>query len=119
MIKKHSTDYYDWINEVGPEILKNLNEILAAKGIDPLRDLSGGMFKDGKWVGIMDGSDYRNYWHAYTAMWGDDLRNDSYQTMYFPHPDDDEDWDFYIKKLRQESAAVAAVFTLILIGPMI
>ena len=66
---------YDWIEDVGPEILKNLNELLAAKGVEPLEDLHGGLFLDNKWVGVSDSSDYRNYWHAYIELWGEKLHS--------------------------------------------
>ena len=55
-------DYYDWFEDLEPIVLANLNEILVGKGIEPVRDLHGGAFKDGKWVGILESKDYRNYW---------------------------------------------------------
>lgn len=92
---------YDWIEDVGPEILKNLNELLVAKGIEPLTELDGGTFKDGKWVGVLESNDYRNYWHAYLELWGDRLHNDSYQSMWFIAHDDEEGMDYYKKRLRE------------------
>ena len=92
---------YDWMEDVGPELLKNLNELLVAKGIGPLKQLHGGKFKDGRWVGIMDSNDYRNYWHAYIELWGERLHNDSYQSMYFHEHDNDEEWDYCKERLRE------------------
>ena len=100
-MKSQAVEYYDWMEDVGPVLLTNLNEILVAKGVEPVRELHGGTFKDGKWVGVMESQDYRNYWHAYIECWGDKLHNDSYQSVYFPHPDDDEHWQFYINDLRK------------------
>ena len=51
-MEKHTVDYYEWMDDVGPAILANLNELLVAKGIEPLRELHGGTFKDGKWVDV-------------------------------------------------------------------
>ena len=48
-MEKHTVEYYDWINDVGPKILAKLNDLLVAKGIETLRELHGGTFKDGKW----------------------------------------------------------------------
>lgn len=100
-MKKSSIEYYDWIDDVGPELLKNLNEILVAKGVEPLRDLHGGAFKDNTWVDILESEDYRNYWHAYIHVWGERLNNDSYQVVYFPEDDDDKNWEYYTKALRE------------------
>ena len=47
---------------------------------------------DGKWVGVSESRDYRNYWHAYVEMWGERLHNDSYQNVWFNDADDDEEW---------------------------
>lgn len=91
---------YDWIEDVGPEILKNLNELLVAKGIEPVHDLHGGSFKDNKWVDISDSRDYRNYWHAYLEAWGENLRNDSYQSTFFPEHDNDKEWESWKEYLR-------------------
>lgn len=99
-MEKRTVDYYDWIKEVGPAILAKLNGLLAAKGIDPLDQLHGGNFKDGKWVGSLESRDYRNYWHAYVELWGEDLRNDNFQFAYFPDPDDDEEWEGCAAELR-------------------
>jgi hypothetical protein len=82
-------EYFDWMEDVGPAILQNLNELLVAKNIEPLVQLCGGSFKDGKWVGILDSKDYRNYWHVYLELFGEGLRNDQYQVEYFPEVEDD------------------------------
>ena len=102
-MKTKQVNTYDWIEDVGPEILKNLNELLAAKGIEPLEDLHGGSFLDNKWVGISESEDYRNYWHAYIELWGEKLHNDSYQTAWFPEVDEDDGWDYYKETLRKWS----------------
>jgi hypothetical protein len=101
-VKSKTIKTYDWIEDVGPELLKNLNELLDAKGIEPLSDLHGGSFKDGKWVGydVPDTNDYRNYWHAYLEAWGERMYNDSYQLVRFSDPDDDQEWEWYIDHLR-------------------
>lgn len=93
--------YYDWFEDLQPVILANLNEILASKGIDPLRDLHGGSFKDGKWVGVLDSKDYRNYWHVYLELWGERVRNDSYDEVYYPWCDDDEEWDYCYERAEK------------------
>jgi len=90
-----TTQYYDW-NDIEPEILKNLNELLVADGIDPIPDLHGGTFKDGKWVGILESNDYRNYWHVYLELWGERLYNDQYQVVYFDHPDNEWSYSYEI-----------------------
>jgi hypothetical protein len=101
-MKTTTVEVYDWMNDVGPELLNNLNELLEAKGIEILHDLHGGLFKDGKWVGYgEDTNDYRNYWHAYLELWGERLYNDSYQSMYFPEHDSDEEWDYCKERLRE------------------
>lgn len=102
-MRKNTLDYYDWIEDVQEVILANLNELLEAKSIEPLEDLHGGHFKDGKWVSVLESEDYRNYWHAYIKIWGNDLRNDSFQIVYFPDPIDDEDnlWEYCINRLRK------------------
>ena len=92
---------YDWMEDVGPELLKNLNELLVVKGIEPLPDLHGGAFKDGRWVGVLESKDYRNYWHAYLELWGERLHNDSYQSMWFNEVDNDEEWDYCKERLRE------------------
>ena len=94
MLKPEMIATYDWMDDIEPIILKNLNELLVAEGIEPLRDLHGGCFKDGKWVKPLDSDDYRNYWHVYVELFGEKLSNDNYQVVYFPHPDDDEGWDY-------------------------
>lgn len=93
-MKPRTVEYYNWFEDLQPVILSNLNEILVAKGINPVRDLHGGAFKDGKWVGVLDSKDYRNYWHFYIELWGERLHNDQYQVEYFPHPDNDDEWDY-------------------------
>jgi hypothetical protein len=100
-MKTQTVETYDWQEDVEPELLKNLNELLVAKGIDPLDDLHGGAFLDGKWVSVGQSKDYRNYWHAYVDMWGERLHNDSYQNVWFNDADDDEEWDYCIKHLRE------------------
>ena len=102
-MKSTTIETYDWMDDVRPVLLANLNELLVAKGIEPLRDLHGGRFKDGKWVGydVPDTKDYRNYWHAYLELWGEGLHNDGYQSMWFPAHYDDEDWDGYKELLRE------------------
>ena len=95
---------YNWIEDFGPAILKNLNELLVAEGTDPISQLHGGSFKDGKWVDVLKSDDYRNYWHVYLALFGDDLRNDSYQRVYFPHYNDAEQWG-YISDRAEESTS--------------
>jgi len=100
-MKTTTIEVYDWMNDVGPELLKNLNELLVTKGVEPTHDLHGGSFKDGKWVGVLDSKDYRNYWHAYLELWGEKLHNDSYQSMYFNDPEIDEEWDCYKEQLRE------------------
>lgn len=94
-----STEYYDWFEDLQPVILANLNEILVSKGIDPLQDLHGGNFKDGKWVGVLESDDYRNYWHVYLDLWGENVRNDSYDQVYYAC--DDEEWDYYYEQAEQ------------------
>jgi len=100
-MKTETIEVYDWMEDVDPELLKNLNELLVAKGIDPTHDLHGGSFKDGKWVGVLESNDYRNYWHAYLELWGERLHNDSYQSVYFPEHDSDEEWDYCKERLRK------------------
>ena len=89
-----TVEYFDWFEDLQPVILANLNEILVSKGIDPVRDLHGGSFKDGKWVSVSDSRDYRNYWHVYLELWGERVRNDSYDEVYFPWCDDNEEWAY-------------------------
>lgn len=85
--------YYDWFNDFEPEILKNLNELLMADGIEPVKSLHGGWFKDNKWVNV-GGGEYRNYWHVYLELWGDNVRNDSYDEVWFPNINDAAEWDY-------------------------
>ena len=107
-MKTESVKTYDWMTDVRPELLKNLNELLVAKGIEPLTELHGGRFKDGKWVGydVPDTNDYRNYWHAYLELWGERLFNDSYQSMWFNEADNDDEWDYCKERLREWAAKV-------------
>lgn len=116
-MRKHTVDYYDWIDDVGPVLLANLNELLEVKGVEPVRDLHGGTFKtltelhdgtfkNGKWVSSLESEDYRNYWHAYIHLWGEKLQNDSFQVVYFPNPDKDEEWEYCIKSLREWAVQV-------------
>ena len=97
-MKPNKVETYDWMEDFGPTVAQNLNELLIAEGIDPLpqkNTLHSGLFKDGKWVGFGENTnDYRNYWHAYLELWGDGLRNDNYQVVYFPHWNNDEEWDY-------------------------
>ena len=97
-IQTKTVETYDWMEDIEPILLENLNKILAQHGFEPARDLHGGAFKDGKWVGISDSKDYRNYWHVYIDLWGDKLHNDSYQKEYFPNVDDDEEWDYLYER---------------------
>jgi hypothetical protein len=60
--------------------------------------LYGGNFKDNKWVGPCESDDYRNYWHAYIELWGERVRNDSYDEVFYADSDDDEDWDWCYEK---------------------
>lgn len=104
-MKKHNTDYFDWQEDVEPVIVANLNELLVAKGVEPVRDLHGGSFKDGKWVGVGESDDYRNYWHAYIELWGEGLSNDNFQQEWFPDPSDDEGWQYLTDRLRKWAVA--------------
>ena len=103
-MKIKTVETYDWQEDVEPELLKNLNELLVAKGIDPMEQLHGGAFLDGKWVSISQSRDYRNYWHGYIELWGEKLHNDSYQNVWFNDADDDEEWDYCRDRLREWSA---------------
>ena len=94
MIQPKTVEYYDWFEDLEPIIVANLNEILISKGIEPLKELHGGSFKDGKWVSVSESEDYRNYWHAYLELWGERVRNDSYDMAYYAESDDDEDWEY-------------------------
>jgi len=94
MINARKNDYYDWAYDLKPEIIKNLNELLVAEGTEPLTDLHGGKFLNGKWVSCLDSKDYRNYWHVYLELFAEGLRNDQFLVTYFPHPDNDEEWDY-------------------------
>jgi hypothetical protein len=98
MIQSKTAEYYDWFEDLEPIIVANLNEILVNKGIDPVPDLHGGAFKDGKWVGVLESRDYRNYWHAYLELWGERIRNDSWDEAYYAESDDDEDWSYWYEK---------------------
>jgi hypothetical protein len=100
-MKSEQVTVYNWIEDFGPILLDNLNELLVAKGIEPMRDLHGGSFLDGKWVGVLESKDYRNYWHAYLELWGERLHNDNYQAMYFPEHDNDEEWEYCKEQLRE------------------
>jgi hypothetical protein len=89
-----TVEYYDWFEDLEPIVLENLNEILVSKGIEPVKNLHGGAFKDGKWVSVLESKDYRNYWHAYLDLWGERVRNDSYDEAYYNWCDDDEEWSY-------------------------
>jgi hypothetical protein len=104
-MKTKTVEAFDWQEDVEPELLKNLNELLVAKNVEPMDQLHGGAFLDGKWVSISETRDYRNYWHAYIELWGEKLHNDSYQTMWFPAHDDDEEWEYCRDRLREWSAS--------------
>ena len=99
-MKTKTVEYYNWFEDIQPEILKNLNALLAEQGIDPVRDLHGGYLADTKWVGVGEG-EYVNFWHAYLDVWGDEIRNDNYVITYYPQ-DDDEEWA-YCKEIIQKS----------------
>jgi len=105
-MKTTTIEVYDWMDDVQPVLLANLNELLAAKGIEPLTQLHGGNFKDNKWVSVLESDDYRNYWHAYLELWGEKLHNDSYQSMWFNEVDNDEEWDYCKEQLREWAAKV-------------
>ena len=107
MIKSRNVKVYDWMEHVQPVLLQYLNELLVQDGIEPLHDLHGGRFKDGKWVGydVPGTNDYRNYWHAYLEAWGEGLRNDDYQRVHFWHPDLDKEWDAIAEQLEQWSVS--------------
>lgn len=103
-MKTETIETYDWQEDVEPALLDNLNKLLVAKGIEPLDQLQGGRFKDGKWVEYdVESKDYRNYWHAYLELWGEHLRNDSYQETWFDEPDDDDGWENCKEILRNWS----------------
>lgn len=96
-----TVEYYDWFEDLQPIILANLNEILVSKGIDPLKDFHGGSFKDGKWIGPLESNDYRNYWHVYIDLWGEQVGNDSYDEVYYAESDDDEEWTRYYEQAKE------------------
>jgi len=83
-MKPRIFEYYDFYEDIEPELLKNLNALLAEEGTDPITDLSSGYFKDGHWVNPSDGGEYRNFWHVWLEFFGEDIRNDSYVCTYFP-----------------------------------
>jgi hypothetical protein len=105
MIKSRDVKVYDWQEHVRPVLLQYLNELLVQDGIEPVRDLHGGHFLNGKWNGPGGSRDYRDYWHAYLEIWGGDLRNDSYQRVHFWHPDYDEEWDYIAERLEEWSVS--------------
>ena len=87
---------YDWMEDFEPILLENLNELLEAEGAEPLEQLHGGYFKDGKWVESTEITrDYRNYWHLYGELFTENLQNDSYQRTYFASDKDDAEWANY------------------------
>lgn len=93
-MQTRTVEYYDWFKDFEPEVMQNLCDLLRAQGIDAPRDMHGGYFKDGKWVGIGEG-EYRNFWHCFLDCWGDDIRNDTYVTFYFPESDEDDEWQYH------------------------
>lgn len=100
-MKPRTTYYFDWFEDIEPEILKNLNEILVDKGIEPMNDhLYGGFLKDGKWVSVSEGGEYRNYWHIFVGLWGEEIRNDHFVNIYFP--DDEEGLEYCREKARKQ-----------------
>lgn len=100
-MEKKTIEYYNFHEDLQPEILKNLNELLVAEGIEPMRDLHGGTIKDGKWVSVLESRDYRNYWHVYIELWGERIRNDSFDEAYFPHVDNDEEWNYLYERAEK------------------
>lgn len=101
MLTPKTVECYDWFEDLEPIVLANLNEILVSKGIEPLNEFRGGTFLDNKWVDICDSEDYRNYWHLYLDLWGERVRNDSYDEAYYPWCDDDEEWAYYYEKAEK------------------
>ena len=99
-MKSTQTTTYDWQQDVEPILRANLNELLVAKGIEPLADLHGGQFYENKWQRVEGQTDYRNYWHAYIELWGERLHNDNYQAVWFPEHDNDEEWEYCKERLR-------------------
>lgn len=95
MLQPKTLEYYDWMDDIQDKLLTNLNEILVYEGIEPCKSLHGGTFLDGKWVGVQDPNDYRNFWHVYLELFGEGLSNDQFQVLYVHHPDDNEGWQEY------------------------
>lgn len=98
-MKPKTMSYYDWHGDFEPELIKNINELLAKQNIDPIKYLHGGYLKDGKWVDVGQG-EYRNFWHVYLDMFVENLRNDNYVVTYFPD-DSDEDWEYARKSVSK------------------
>lgn len=119
-MKPRMVKYYDWFEDIEPVILENLNDILVSKNIEPLEDLHGGWFLDGKWVGVGNSTDYRNYWHVFIELWGERIHNGTYVNIYFPETL--EDWDYARERAveyRNEWAAdlVEAVYKMVQDNP--
>jgi hypothetical protein len=85
-------EYYDWFEDIEPEIVKNLNLLLADRGIEPVTSPYGGYLNGTEWVGAGQG-EYVNFWHAYVDLWGEGIHNDSYVNTYYPVNDDTE-WNY-------------------------
>lgn len=81
MLSPKQVNYYDW-EDFHLSMLDHLNKLLVQSGIDPIEDLHGGLFKDGKWVDRNwdwdDGYEYRNYWHVFIEIYGKRVRNNAY-----------------------------------------
>ena len=106
-MKPKTLEYYNWSTDIEPEILKNLNQLLVAKNVEPLKDLHGGYFKNGKWVSSSKSSDYRNYWHVFSDGIGENLRgNDSYAVIQFSH-DYDKNYELWCEDAEKNYGAWA------------
>ena len=107
-MKPKTVEYYDWFEDIQPELLKNINEILVSQGIDPMPKFRTAWFKDGKWVSISESAEYRDFWHVYLDLWGKDIRNDSYVMTYFPE-DDPTEWEGFRDMARKSRGEWAVV----------
>lgn len=106
-MKPKAIKYYDWFKDIEPELVKNINKILAKQNIDPVKDLRGGYFKDGKWVKVLEG-EHRDFWHVYLACFGENIRNDNYVLTYFPD-NYDEEWEYFYDLVKKEHGDWATV----------